>query len=78
MTQAANDGLYSLRGLKAARAALRPGGVLAVWSQGPDRAFAQKFAKSGFAVEDRRVRAAGVHGGTRHVIWLGVREEARR
>ena len=73
MTQAANDGLYSARGLAAARAALRPGGVFAVWSQGPDRAFAQRFAKAGFAVEEKRVRARGSHGGARHVIWLGVR-----
>jgi len=73
MTQAANDGLYSLRGLATARAALRPGGVLAVLSQGPDREFAKRFAKAGFAVEDKRVRAGGVHGGARHVIWLGAR-----
>ncbi|MDE3177702.1 MAG: hypothetical protein KGM15_16495 [Pseudomonadota bacterium] len=73
MTQAVNDGLYSPRGLAAARAALRPRGVLAVWSQGPDRAFAQRFAKAGFMVEDKRVRAGGAHGGTRHVIWLGMR-----
>jgi spermidine synthase len=73
MTQAANDGLYSPRGLVAARAALRPGGVLAVWSQGPDRAFAQRFAEAGFVVEDKRVRAGGAHGGARHVIWLGAR-----
>jgi len=72
MTQSANDDLYSLRGLAAARAALSSGGVLAVWSQGPDRAFAQRFEKAGFLVEDKRVRAGGVHGGTRHVIWLGV------
>ena len=72
MTQSANDHLYSMRGLAAARAALRPGGVLAVWSQGPDRAFAKRFEKAGFSVEDKRVRAAGVHGGSRHVIWLGV------
>ena len=73
MTQAANDGLYSQRGLAAAKAALAPRGVLAVWSQGPDRAFAQRFAKAGFAVEDKRVRAGGVHGGSRHVIWVGAR-----
>ena len=73
MTQATNDGLYSVRGLAAARAALRPGGVLAVWSQGPDRTFAARFAKSGFQVEEKRVRAGGSHGGSRHVIWLGVR-----
>ena len=72
MTQSANDQLYSMRGLASARAALNPGGVLAVWSQGPDRAFAQRFEKSGFAVEDKRVRAGGAHGGSRHVIWLGV------
>jgi spermidine synthase len=72
MTQSANDHLYSMRGLAAARAALRAGGVLAVWSQGPDRAFAKRFEKAGFSVEDRKVRARGVHGGSRHVIWLGV------
>jgi spermidine synthase len=72
MMQPANDHLYSTRGLAAARAALRPGGVLAVWSQGPDRAFATRFEKAGFLVEAKRVRAGGVHGGSRHVIWLGV------
>ena len=72
MTQSTNDHLYSMRGLAAARAALSPGGVLAVWSQGPDRAFAKRFEKAGFSVEDRKVRAGGVHGGSRHVIWLGV------
>jgi len=74
MTQSANDGLYASRGLRAARAALRPGGVLAVWSQGPDAAFAQRFVKAGFAVEEKRVRARGAQGGARHVIWLGARE----
>ncbi len=72
MTQSANDHLYSTRGLAAARAALSPGGVLAVWSQGPDRAFAKRFEKAGFSVEERKVRARGVHGGSRHVIWLGA------
>ncbi len=72
MTQSANDQLYSMRGLAAARAALSPSGVLAVWSQGPDRVFAKRFEKAGFSVEDRKVRAGGVHGGSRHVIWLGV------
>ncbi|MGO9422505.1 spermidine synthase [Roseiarcus sp.] len=75
MTQAANDHLYSMKGLATARAALSPRGVLAVWSQGPDVAFAKRFEKAGFSVEDKRVRAGGVHGGPRHVIWLGVRRE---
>ena len=73
MTQSTNDGLYSPHGLKSARTALRTGGVLAVWSQGPDAAFAHRFEKAGFAVEEKKVRAGGVHGGSRHVIWLGTR-----
>ena len=73
MTQAANDHLYSMRGLAAARAALTPGGVLAVWSQGPDAPFARRLEKAGFSVEEKRVRAGGARGGSRHVIWLGVR-----
>ena len=72
MTQSANDRLYSARGLAQARAALRPGGVLAIWSQGPDRDFTRRFEKAGFAVEEKKVRAGGAHGGARHVIWFGV------
>jgi spermidine synthase len=72
MTQTANDRLYSQRGLATARAALRPGGVLAVWSSGPDRAFTQRLEASGYDVEQVRVRAGGVHGGARHVIWLAT------
>src|ERR1700736_2352911 len=36
LTRKANDGLYDGQGLSAAHTALRPGGVLAVWSSGPD------------------------------------------
>jgi spermidine synthase len=75
MTQSANDKLYSGRGFAEARAALRPGGLLAVWSQGPDRAFAKRFQTAGFSVEDIRVRAGGARGGSRHVIWIGSRVE---
>ena len=75
MTQSDNDQLYAMRGLAAARAALRPGGVLAVWSQGPDRAFAKRFEKAGFSVEEKQVRAGGARGGSRHTIWLGARPD---
>ncbi len=73
MTQSANDQLYSAAGLAAARAALTSGGVLAVWSSGPDLAFARRLEKAGFVVEEKRVRAGGVHGGARHVIWLAIK-----
>ncbi|MDB5450373.1 MAG: uncharacterized protein JWQ52_1501, partial [Phenylobacterium sp.] len=59
-------------GLSAARRALRPGGVLAVWSAGPDASFAQRLRKAGFSVEEVAVRATGGRRGARHVIWLAV------
>ncbi|WP_411289004.1 spermidine synthase [Phenylobacterium sp.] len=73
LSRAANDGLYTLEGLHAARRALRPGGVLAVWSSAPDRAFTQRLGKAGFAVEEHPVRARGTRG-ARHVIWMGTAE----
>src|SRR5204863_208360 len=36
LTRKGNDALYNTSGLKAAKTALRPGGVLAVWSSGPN------------------------------------------
>ena len=72
LTRKANDGLYDAPGLAAARKALKPGGVLAVWSSGPDEDFSRRLRKAGFAVEEVRVRA-GRSRGARHVIWLAVR-----
>jgi spermidine synthase len=71
LTRLANDGLYTMRGLEAARAALKPGGVLAVWSAGPDPRFARRMRDAGFAVEEVSVRARQNGKGPRHVIWFG-------
>ncbi|CAN7611151.1 spermidine synthase [Bosea sp. LjRoot9] len=73
LTIPANDGLYSDAGLHVARQALRPGGVLAVWSQGPDRRFTQRLRQAGFSVEEKMVRAHKGRSGARHVIWLAAR-----
>jgi spermidine synthase len=70
LSRKANDALYDMAGLSAARAALRPGGVLAVWSSGPDRGFTKRLKQTGFAVEEVKVRARGSGGGARHVIWI--------
>lgn len=78
LTRAANDSLYHLAGLTAAREALRPQGVLAVWSSGPDRGFTQRLRKAGFGVEEIRTRANGKRGGARHVIWIATRGESAR
>jgi spermidine synthase len=67
-----NDALYSLQGLAAARSALKPGGVLAVWSQAPDSGFTRRLKQAGFAVEEINTRANGKRG-ARHVIWIAAR-----
>jgi spermidine synthase len=70
LTRKGNDALYSLTGLQAAHAALRPGGVLAVWSSGPNPAFAKRLRSAGFDVNEVNIRATGRGGGARHVIWI--------
>lgn len=73
MTRKANDGLYDLKGLRAAHTALRPGGVLAVWSSGPDAKFTARLRKTGFKVDEIPLRAKGPRGGARHFIWTATR-----
>jgi spermidine synthase len=73
LTRKANDSLYDRAGLKAAYAALRPRGVLATWSSGPDNNFTTRLRNSGFEVNEVHVRARGARGGARHVIWIAAR-----
>jgi spermidine synthase len=69
----ANDALYDIRGLKAIRRTLRPGGVLAVWSSGPDPAFSTRLDDAGFEVHEVAVRATTKRSGARHVIWFATK-----
>lgn len=73
LTRKGNDALYSLTGLKAARAALRSGGVLAVWSSGPNPAFTKRLRSAGFDASEINIRATGKGTGVRHVIWMATR-----
>jgi spermidine synthase len=73
LTRTANDALYDPAGLRAAHSALRPGGVLAVWSSGPNPAFAKRLRGAGFDVNEVAVRATARGGGARHVIWIAAR-----
>ncbi len=75
LVRAANDRIYSRAGLAAAKAALRPGGVLAVWSAGPDAAFARRLGEAGFVVDEVVVRARSNGKGPRHIIWFAVPRE---
>ena len=68
-----NNWLYSPAGLDAAFAALKPEGVLAVWSASPDRSFTRRLRQAGFVVDEVPVRARGQRGGGRHTIWIAVR-----
>lgn len=70
-TQTGNAGLYGDSGLAAARAALKPNGVLAVWSAWDDVKFEHRLRYNGFTTETRRVRARLRQGGPRHTIFLG-------
>jgi len=69
----ANDALYDLKGLKAIRRALRPGGVLAVWSSGPNPLFSKRLRAAGFDVNEVAVRATTKRSGARHVIWFATK-----
>ena len=65
-----NDWLYGMEGLATARRALRPGGVLAVWSAGPDAQFNARLRRAGFKSELVIVRPHRAGKGARHYIWL--------
>ena len=72
LTTAANNGLYAAAGLGAARAALKPGGRLAVWSAEPDPRFAARMDEAGFTVKVVRARTHPT-GGSWNTIFVGTR-----
>ena len=72
LVRAENDAIYSRDGLASAKAALRPGGVLAIWSAGPDPAFTRRLAKAGFSVDEQTVRARDNGKGPKHTIWFAT------
>lgn len=73
LSRPGNDRLYSVKGLAAARAALRPKGVLAVWASEPDLNFTRRLGTAGFHVEEKTVRERSNGKGARHTIWLAIR-----
>jgi len=72
LTRKNNNWLYSIDGLTASYAALRPKGFLAVWSASPDRNFTGYLRKVGFKVKQIPVRAQDDKGEI-HTIWLAER-----
>jgi spermidine synthase len=73
LIQLANDRLYCNWGLRSAYAALRPGGILAIWSAYADDAFADRLTAAGFAVDTVTMPANDREDAGTHVIWFGTR-----
>ena len=74
LSRVENDRLYDFRGLHAARQALRPQGMLAVWSAAPNKEFVGRLGQAGFAVEEVKARANKGRG-VRHIIWIATRPD---
>ncbi len=65
-TDSVRDPFYGSRAIEAQRAALAPGGTLAVWGENYDEGYVQRLRSAGFAVTtDRPGR-----GGLRHTVFL--------
>lgn len=69
-----NNVLYSLSGLRAAKRALTPDGVLAIWSAGPDPAFTRRLQKADLNVDEVKVASRSNGKGPKHVIWFATKK----
>lgn len=77
LARKANDALYDLAGLRAARRALRAGGALTIWSAKPDPKFTLRLRKANFDVNVRDVPAGRARRGGKHVIWIASRDDRK-
>jgi spermidine synthase len=68
-----NDAIYGVRGTDRAYEALRPGGVLGVWSLADDRRYTARLERRGFEVEVHRVPGSRRGRGKEHVVWIARR-----
>jgi len=68
-----NAWLYTPDGLAEMREALVPGGVLAIWSAGPEPTFSERLRAAGFEVVLHRTQSHAARTKERHFIWIGTR-----
>ncbi len=73
LTHKGNDRLYTRGGINAAKDALKPGGILGVWSAEPDPSFTKRLRGAGFSIEEVSVRARGTKG-RKHTVWLAEKK----
>jgi len=69
-TQSREDPFYGPAALQRTRAALRSGGILAVWSEDPDAAFEARLGRASFVSE----RVPPPASGPRHVVYVARRK----
>ena len=74
MTQEGNEWIYGYDGLESSFDALRPKGVLSIWSTDSDPAFTRRLLKTGFKVDEVKARArGGKKGGGHYFVWVATR-----
>ncbi len=72
LTLNGNERLYIQSGLQRLQRALKPGGVLAVWSASDDPRFSDRLQRAGFQTKTYRVRARAGGKGDRHTLFMGL------
>jgi spermidine synthase len=77
LAHAANDALYGPRGLREAWTALRPGGVLGIWSFADDPRFTTRLHRQGFTVDLHNVPGSRRGRGKHHMVWIARRAGAQ-
>lgn len=73
LTHEDNRRLYGAAGLRAIHNALRPHGVLTIWSSAADPAFTRRLREAKFEVEEVRARARGERGRAHYMVWVAQR-----
>ncbi|MEP1422568.1 MAG: spermidine synthase [Erythrobacter sp.] len=76
MVRADNSRIYSRTGLGKARDALKPGGIVSVWSAARDYGFTKRMKEAGYDVDEVGVRSRPNNKGAHHVIWFGKKRGA--
>lgn len=73
-TDQTDDPLYGSRAIDNMRAALKPGGVVAVWGENYDESFDKRLRGAGFTVTTERPG----RGGLRHVVFLARLQQSKK
>ncbi len=72
--QGRGEYLYGDMALELSSSALQDGGVFAVWSEDPDKAFEKRLQAAGFSVNRQRPG----RGGRRHVVYIARKMAGRQ